>query len=80
MNIYAKLQSAFGYNQTTAFQCRACLLSRAVINTSTKANGGGKGLFHLKVYSPSWTEAKAGTQGRNLELGAEVEVIEGQAH
>lgn len=52
------------------------LLSIAVINAMTRSNWGGKGLFHLTVYSSPLEEARAGAQGRTLELGIEAETME----
>lgn len=41
------------------------LLSIVTIDTMTKSNLGGDGLFHLKEHCPSLREAKAGTGGRD---------------
>ena len=43
-----------------------------------KRLGGGKDLFGLKIMSHGpLREAKAGTQNKNLEAGADAEVMEG---
>lgn len=47
------------------------LVCIAMISTMTKCSLGGKGCVWLTCPSPR--EAKAGTKGRNLEAGAEVE-------
>lgn len=52
------------------------LLSVAAINAMTKGNWGGNGLFYLTVYSSPLKEARAGAQGRILELGIEAETRE----
>lgn len=42
----------------------------------TKTNLGSKGFIWLTAQGPLSREAKAGTQGRNLEAEAEVETVE----
>lgn len=41
-----------------------------------KSTYGGKGLIHLTTCSLSSREARAGTQGRDLEAGTEKEAME----
>lgn len=50
--------------------------SVALIKHGLKATQGEKDLFDLTAYSSPLREAKAGTQGRNLETGAEAETVE----
>lgn len=53
-----------------------CLLSCHYPKPHPKAAGGRKGLFRLKAYSPSWKEARANTQSRNLETGTKGEAMD----
>lgn len=49
--------------------------SVALIKHGLKATHGEKGLFDLTAYSSPLREARAGTQGRKLETGAEAETM-----
>lgn len=51
-----------------------------VTDTMTKSNCGGKGLFHLVVYSPSWKAVRAGAQAATRRQGQKQRPWRGTAY
>jgi hypothetical protein len=55
------------------------LIKVSITNTTTTCILRWKGFFQLSDHVPSLSKVRAGTQGKNLEIGIETEAMEGAA-